>query len=623
MARIGDAARLRGVSGCRVWVVAVLAAPLVGLVPASARAMSASAYTTNVNGHSVFQFGIGAGGLLSALAPTTVESGTRPLGVAISPDAKSVYVADGGSETVSQYEVGPGGVLSPRAPATVPAGKEPESVAVSPDGRSVYVTNHQGESVSQYDVGAGGLLSPKTPAVVATTGSTPGGIALSPDGKSAYVADSKGFVLQFAIGPGGSLSALAPARVAAGIAPIAVAVGPDGHSVYVANFTGGEVNGSLSQYGVGAGGALSPKAPATVPTAPKPVRVVVSPDGRSVYVTGGEVNGRVSQYDAGAGGALSAKTPAQVPAGAEPVGIALTPDGRSLYTADLHGYLAQFDVGAGGAISAKTPEFVFTGLGTEPSGLALLPDQGPIAAFSAMVASAGAASAFDGSASSDADGSVARYDWSFGDGTSAADAGPRHTHVYASAGSYTVGLTVTDDAGCSTGFVFTGQTAYCNGGPQASRTTTIVVPPAGAIGAKREPPVISAASLTNKRFRVAAKATAISARKAPLGTRFRFTLSAAARLQITITRSAPGLRRGRSCLAPTATLRRAHAKRCSRVLTVGTLTRSSEPKGADSVAFSGRIGHRALSPRLYHAVLSATDIGGRSNSVTLSFTVVR
>jgi hypothetical protein len=185
-----------------------------------------------------------------------------------------------------------------------------------------------------------------------------------------------------------------------------------------------------------------------------------------------------------------------------------------------------------------------------------------------------------------------------------------------------VGLTVTDDAGCSTAFVFTGQTAYCNGGPQASRTTTIVVPPAGASGAKTEAPVISAASLTNKRFRVAAKATAISARR-PLGTRFRFTLSAAARLQITITRSAPGLRRGRSCLAPTARLRRGHAKRCSRALTVGTLTRSNEPKGADSVAFSGRIGHRALSPRPYHAVLSASDIGGRSKAVTLGFTVVR
>ena len=54
---------------------------------------------------------------------------------------------------------------------------------------------------------------------------------------------------------------------------------------------------------------------------------------------------------------------------------------------------------------------------------------------------------FDGSASSDADGAIVRYDWDFGDGTMAADAGPAPTHVYAAAGQYTVTLTVVDDAG--------------------------------------------------------------------------------------------------------------------------------------------------------------------------------
>jgi len=43
------------------------------------------------------------------------------------------------------------------------------------------------------------------------------------------------------------------------------------------------------------------------------------------------------------------------------------------------------------------------------------PAQGPAAAFSAVAASAGSASRFNGSASSDPDGTVARYDWSFGD----------------------------------------------------------------------------------------------------------------------------------------------------------------------------------------------------------------
>jgi len=53
--------------------------------------------------------------------------------------------------------------------------------------------------------------------------------------------------------------------------------------------------------------------------------------------------------------------------------------------------------------------------------------------------------AFNGTSSSDVDGSIVRYDWNFGDGTIADDAGPAPTHTYLSDGSFTVTLTVTDD----------------------------------------------------------------------------------------------------------------------------------------------------------------------------------
>jgi hypothetical protein len=139
----------------------------------------------------------------------------------------------------------------------------------------------------------------------------------------------------------------------------------------------------------------------------------------------------------------------------------------------------------------------------------------------------------------------------------------------------------------------------------------------------KPPPTLSSVSLTNKRFRIARKDTAISAKRIPRGTTFRFTLSAAANVQITITRSASGLRRGRRCIAPTSALRRAHAKRCTRTLTVATLTRSHMPPGASRVPFSGRIGHRPLIPRAYNAVLTASNSDGRSKPVTLAFVVVR
>jgi hypothetical protein len=52
---------------------------------------------------------------------------------------------------------------------------------------------------------------------------------------------------------------------------------------------------------------------------------------------------------------------------------------------------------------------------------------------------------FDGTGSSDPDGTIASYDWDFGDGTTGT--GPQPQHAYAAADVYEVTLTVTDDAG--------------------------------------------------------------------------------------------------------------------------------------------------------------------------------
>jgi len=54
---------------------------------------------------------------------------------------------------------------------------------------------------------------------------------------------------------------------------------------------------------------------------------------------------------------------------------------------------------------------------------------------------------FDGKASNDPDGTIVSYAWDFGDGGSGTGVAPSHT--YASAGTYTVSLKVTDDAGAS------------------------------------------------------------------------------------------------------------------------------------------------------------------------------
>ncbi len=209
--------------------------------------------------------------------------------------------------------------------------------------------------------------------------------------------------------------------------------------------------------------------------------------------------------------------------------------------------------------------------------------------------------------------SLGATSWSFGDGAS--QAGTSVTHAYSAPGSYSVTVTGADVLGNLT---------------SASATVTITSPPVAPLlrinpGGSLVLPVISGARLSNARFRVAKRPTAVAAarKKAPQGTTFHFTLSEAASVKIAFTRSAPGLRSGRTCVAPTAKLRRKHAKRCSRTLKFGTLTRAKEGKGGDSVAFSGRVGAKPLGVGAYKATLVAVSSGLSSKPATLSFAIVR
>ena len=81
----------------------------------------------------------------------------------------------------------------------------------------------------------------------------------------------------------------------------------------------------------------------------------------------------------------------------------------------------------------------------------------------------GIAVAFDGSKSTDSDGKIVTYAWDFGDG-SPAGSGAKPTHTYTTAGTYTVGLTVTDDDGATNG-ASTTATVAANQPPTAGDDT--------------------------------------------------------------------------------------------------------------------------------------------------------
>jgi PKD repeat protein len=195
-------------------------------------------------------------------------------------------------------------------------------------------------------------------------------------------------------------------------------------------------------------------------------------------------------------------------------------------------------------------------------------------AWAPAVVFAGQAVAFDGSASNDADGTIASYDWQWGDATPD-DSSAKPSHVFAAPGTYQVALFVLDD-NTQSGAVIHNVTVV-----------PLVVPRVGHV------------AMTHKRFRVAARRTAVSAR-APRGTSFTFALKAPGKVTIAITRR--------------------HGKR---VVKVGTLTRANLPNGTNTIPFSGRIGKRALKPGAYKATLRARNAKGRSKPVAVRFTIVK
>src|SRR4051794_13119336 len=141
-------------------------------------------------------------------------------------------------------------------------------------------------------------------------------------------------------------------------------------------------------------------------------------------------------------------------------------DGSS--SSDPDGTVASYawNFGDGSAGTGRTVEHTYADAGTYQVTLRVTDDQGkagsvtqpvnvtappppankpPTAAFTSDVRNL--AAAFDGSGSSDSDGTVASYAWRFGDGTT--DTGRTVQHSYAAEGTYEVTLTVTDDQGAS------------------------------------------------------------------------------------------------------------------------------------------------------------------------------
>jgi YVTN family beta-propeller protein len=255
--------------------------------------------------------------------------------------------------------------------------------------------------------------------------------------------------------------------------PIGIAITPDGKTAYVAQ------NGSNTVAPIDLATNTAGTDIVLAGSASGPYAVAITPDGGTAYTTNQNSND-VSPINLATN---TAETAIVYPSGTAifVFGTAIIPDGKTGYVANLNSNnVTPIDLQS----NTAGTNIALPGA-TGPNAIAITPDQGPSAAFDSTPQPARHATSFDGSGSSDPDGTVARYDWNFGDGTTVQNGGPTPSHTYAKGGTYTVTLTVTDNEGCSSALVFTGNTAYCNSAPGATIAHQVTVP---------GPPVVSITS---------------------------------------------------------------------------------------------------------------------------------
>jgi CSLREA domain-containing protein len=423
---------------------------------------------------------------------TTVPGLSEATSVAVSPDGKNVYVTGDSDDTVMIFDrnstdgtLTSAGCLQDAAArfdrgcaTTVHGMENAYDVVVSPDGKNVYVAAGGGfpelggvvELARASDGSLTQLAAPDdcieeqgSSAPVCGTSDGTGLLAatalvLSPDGASLYAvsdntpgalatfdrdADTGALTATGCIADSGSECA----ATASGLSDLVnVAVSPDGATVYTASddSTGPiaefsrATDGTLTSLGcIDSGGSICATTTAGLAAV---FGLAVSPDGVDVYAAsaGGSTSAPgVVELARASDGTLSASDCIQQAGAAsrtctdtsghglgDALGVAVSPDGANVYVATDS---------SGGAVAA----FSRAGGGTPPS------NQPPTAAFTSSASDL--AVSFDGSASSDADGTVVSYAWSFGDGSTGSGGTP--SHAYAASGTFTVSLTVTDDGG--------------------------------------------------------------------------------------------------------------------------------------------------------------------------------
>lgn len=421
----------------------ILAFAALALALSAAQAFAARyAYTGNYQDSTMSVIDTATGQVVGSPIPV----GDGPDSIAVTPNGTTVYVSSGdGKITVVNAQTG-------QVITTISGLPGLETIAISPDGKTAYVSSPEEDTVLVVDLQTNQVVG--SPIAV---GDNPIGVAFAPDGTVAYVAndnDENVSVIDTAT------RQVVGSPIPVGDEPVNVVFSPDGKTAYVNNEAHAEPAGSVSVIDT-----ASRQNVGTIPVGAEPWGLGVTPDGTRLYVSNNKDN-TVSVIDT----ATRQVVGAPIAVGDEPYELAVTPDGKAVYVA-LYG-----DVDGVAVINTQTGQVNTIPVAGGPWQVAIAPDQSPVASFTAKAAKKNPLQIGFTSTSTDVDGTIASLAWSFGDGATALTTTPTLKHTYAKAGKYAVGLTATDNEGCSASMVFTGRTAYCSGAPAASNVITVKAP---------------------------------------------------------------------------------------------------------------------------------------------------
>jgi len=315
----------------------VVASSLLGAGGAEAAPASWQIYVSNERSGDVT---IVDGAALKVIA--TIPVGKRPRGIHASPDGKTVYVAlsgtpieappqldaqgnpifqrgkakdddddDAGNADKSADGIGVIDVRQQKLTGKIGAGSDPEEFALSRDGTHLYVSNEDTKTASVINIASGKVEH------IILAAQEPEGVATSPDGKKFVVTCETGgdiFVIDTA-----SYQTIGHFKVH--VRPRSADFLSAGDIAFIPSESVGELN----VIDVSEARVLQT---VTLPSGSRPMKVLVSIDGKKVYVSNGRA-GTVSVLDAHTYELLDT-----IKVGTRPWGLALSPDGKYLYSAN-------------------------------------------------------------------------------------------------------------------------------------------------------------------------------------------------------------------------------------------------------------------------------------------------